>query len=216
MRNFFGIEGKFFVVTSKMVDLVGITFLWLVGSIPIVTILTSTASMYQTTVKCIRYDRGKIFEEFKKAYKKNLKQGIALTLLFGSIGVVIAFGDYYVFHQLRSRSAMAFVLVVGMLVWSCLYLMNLIWIIPVFSRFSNTFANILRLNYVIATRYILRSTLMLFILAAAVLMAVVTIPLVIIMPSLLMLILSYFCEPCLHKYMPEQKEDSKDWRYGYK
>lgn len=216
MRGFFSVEGKFFTVTSKIVDMVFITILWFIGCIPIVTIMTSTASMYQTTVKCIRYNRGKVFEEFKDAYKKNLKQGIQLTVLYGIIGAVIGFGDYYVFHLMSSRSSMAFILVAGMIIWTLLYLMNVLWLIPVFSRFANTFGNILRLNYVISTKHIIRSILMILIICAAVLLVRIAPPLVIIVPSLSMLVISYASEPGLHKYMPEQTEDNGDWRYGYK
>lgn len=216
MRGFFSVEGTFFTVTSKIVDMVFITILWFIGCIPIVTIMTSTASMYQTTVKYIRYDRGKVFEEFKDAYKKNLKQGVQLTVLYGIIGAVIGFGDYYVFNLMTSRSSIAFILVAGMMIWTLLYLMNVLWLIPVFSRFSNTFGNILRLNYVISTKHIFRSILMILTVCAAVLLIRIAPPLALIVPSLAMLVISYASEPGLHKYMPEQKEDNGDWRYGYK
>lgn len=216
MRGFFSVEGKFFTVTSKIVDMVFITILWFIGCIPVVTIVTSTASMYHTTVKCIRYDRGKVFEEFKDAYKKNLKQGVQLTLLYGIIGAAAGFGDYYVFNLMSSRSTIAFILVAGMMIWTFLYLVNVLWLFPVFSRFSNTFGNILRLNYVISTRHLIRSILMILIAGAAVLLVIISFPLVILLPSLSMLVISYLSEPGLHKYMPEQKEDNGDWRYGYK
>lgn len=216
MRGLFSVEGQLFTVTSKIVDMVFITILWLVGCIPVVTILTSTASMYHTTVKCIRYDRGKVFEEFKEAYKKNLKQGIALTVLYGIIGIVIGTGDYYVFHLMTSRSATAFILLVGILIWTFLYLINVLWLIPVFSRFSNTFGNILRLNYVVSTKHLPRSILIILIVFVSVLLVIVSVPLVIIVPALAMLVISYLSEPGLHKYMPEQNEDNGDWRYGYK
>ena len=38
----------------KLTDLVGLTFLWVIGCIPIVTIFTSTAAMYHTVVTCVR------------------------------------------------------------------------------------------------------------------------------------------------------------------
>lgn len=216
MSGFFSIEGKFFTVTSKIADMVLITILWLIGCIPVVTILTSTASMYQTTVKCIRYDRGRVFGEFKEAYKKNLKQGIALTVLYVIVGIVIGFGDHYVFHLMPSRSGTAFMLLTGMMIWTFLYLINVFWLIPVFSRFSNTFGNILRLSYVISTRHLLRSILIILIAVASVLLVLVAIPLAVIVPSLAALVISYLTEPGLHKYMPEQEEDNGDWRYGYK
>lgn len=216
MQGLFSAEGKFYTVCSKIVDMVFLTLLWLVGCIPIVTILTSTASMYHVTVKCIRYERGKVFEEFKDAYRKNLKQGVGLTLLYGGIGVAVGFLDYQVFFLSQSRTMPIFILAVGMVILSVLYLINVIWLIPVFSRFSNTFGKIVRLNYVIAARFLLRGIPIVLILAAAVIMVLASFPLVILSPPLTMLIISYLTEPGLHKYMPRQEEDNGDWRYGFK
>lgn len=216
MGGIFSVEGKFYSVTSRMVDMVVITLMWIIGCIPIVTILTSTSSLYHTTVKCIRYERGKAFEEFRDAYKKNLKQGIPLTLFYGGIGAVIGLVDYQVLVLMQSRTRAAFVLAVCTLLVTALYLMNVLWLIPVFSRFSNTFGKIIRLNYVIATRYIIRSIPVFLILIVSVILVLASFPLVVIFPSLVMLLSSYFMEPGLHKYMPKQEEDNGDWRYGFK
>ncbi len=216
MGGIFSVDGKFFTVTSKIVDMVVITLLWIVGCIPIVTIVTSTATMYHTTVKCIRYDRSKAYQEFIDTYKKNLKQGIQLTILYGIFGAVIGFLDYQIFVMSQSRTSTVFILAVGMLIITILYLLNILWIVPVFSRFSNTFGKIVQLNYVIATRYFIRSIPMFLIIIAAVIVMLASIPLVIIFPSLVMLLNSYFSEPGLHRYMPKQEEDNGDWRYGYK
>ena len=216
MGGIFSVEGKFFTVTSKMVDMVVITLMWILGCIPIITIFTSTSSLYHTTVKCIRYDRGKAYEEFIDAYKKNLRQGISLTILYGLIGMIIGWLDYKVFFLSQSRTSIVFILAVGMLMLTVLYLLNVLWIVPVFSRFSNTLGNILKLNYVISTRYLIRSIPMMAVIVTAVIMMQASIPLVIIFPSLVMLINSYISEPGLHKYMPKQEEDNGDWRYGFK
>lgn len=216
MGGIFSVEGKFFSVTSRILDMVVITLMWVVGCIPIVTILTSTSSLYHTTVKCIRYDRGKAYTDFIEAYKKNLKQGIPLTILFGIIGAVIGWLDYRVFFLSQSRTSTVFVFAVGMLIVTILYLLNVLWIVPVFSRFSNTFGKILQLNYVISTRNIIRSIPMFLVIIAAVIFILASNPLIFIFPSLVMLINSYLFEPGLHKYMPKQEEDNGDWRYGFK
>lgn len=216
MGGFFSVDGKFFTVTSKIVDMAVITLMWIVGCIPVVTILTSTSSLYHTTVKCIRYDRGKAYAEFIDAYKKNLKQGIPLTILYGSIGAVIGRLDHEVFILSRDRTSTVFILAVGMLILTVVYLLNVLWIVPVFSRFSNTFSKILQLNYVIAGRHFIRGILMLAVSVTAVVFMLASPPLVILFPSLVMLINSYLAEPGLHKYMPVLKEDNGDWRYGFK
>ena len=216
VSRIFSVEGKFYSVTSKMADMVVITLLWLVGCIPIITILTSTSSMYHTTVKCVRYERGKAFEEFKEAYKKNLKPGISLTIFYGMIGVAVGFADYRVFGLMQGRTAGGFIMAVVLLVVTALYLMNVLGLIPVFSRFSNTFGKTIQLNYVIAARNIIRSLPMFLVIIAAVILVLASFPLVIIFPSLAMFLISYLSEPGLHKYMPKQEEDNGDWRYGFR
>lgn len=215
MSGFFSAEGKFYTVTSKIVDLVIITVMWLIGCIPVVTILTSTASMYHTVVKCVRYERGKAFREFKEAYRKNLRQGIALTFCYGIAGALIASADYYVFVRLTNRSGAGFMMTVGALILTVLYLMNALWIVPVFSRFSNTFGKILQLNYVIAVKHFLRSVILFLAAVAAVIFILASNELIIILPALVMLLISYLTEPVLHKYMPKKEEDDGDWRYGF-
>lgn len=216
MSRFFSAEGKFYSVTSRMIDMVIITILWIIGCIPVVTILTSTSSMYHTTVKCIRYERGKVLEEFKEAYIKNLKQGILLTIFYGVTGGVIGLIDYRIFAVSKGRTNAAFILAVGMLIVTVLYLINVFWLIPVFSRFSNTFGKTIQLNYVIAARYIIRSIPMILVIIVSVILVLASFPLVVIFPSLAMLMISYISEPGLHKYMPKQEEDNGDWRYGFK
>ena len=108
------------------------------------------------------------------------------------------------------------VLLVIMLALTVLYLINVLWLIPVFSRFSNRLGKIVQLNYVIAVRHILRGVLMLLCAAAAVLLIKVSPPLAVLLPSLAMLGVSYLAEPGLHRFMPKQTEDNGDWRYGFK
>lgn len=214
MKNFFNVDGKFYIVMSKIVDLFFAVLLWLVGCLPVVTIIPSTSTMYYVVVKCIRYDEGSVFAEFKEAYRNNLKQGIGLTLLFGSIGVLLGFADYRIFALSTNRSGLFFVVVVGMLILNVVYLLNVLWIVPVFSRFSNTFGNMLKLNYVIAMKNLIRSIPMLVVIAVAVVLFLAVNELIFILPSLIMLINSRMAEPALWRYMPEQEEDNRDWRYG--
>lgn len=216
MRGIFSVDGKFYSITSKILDMVIVSVLWLIGCIPIITFFTSTSSMYHTVVKCIRYERGKVFEEFKEAYKKNLKQGIELTLFYGMIGAVIVFLDYRIFIFSQSRTSMQFILAVGMLILTVVYISNLFWNIPVFSRFSNTFGRIIQLNFVISIRYIIRGILLALIAVVVMILFLASNELIIILPALMVFAMSYISESVMHLYMPNQEEDNGDWRYGYK
>jgi len=39
---------------------------------------------------------------------------------------------------------------------------------------------------------------------------------VFILPSVVVLCLSFLIEPAMRRYMPKQEEDNGDWRYGFR
>lgn len=216
MKGFFQVDGTFHTVMSKIVDLFLLTILWAIGSLPVVTVITSTASMYTALVKCVRYDQGRVLPEFWEAYRVNLRQGVALAVLFGTIGALLVWLDYWVIAICANRTGAFLILAVAALGLSLVYLGNLLWIVPVFSRFSNTFGNILKLNYVIATRSFLRSIPMLLVLVAGLILFLAVNELVFILPSVMALVNSFLSEPALHKYMPKLEGEQGDWRYGFR
>lgn len=216
MKNFFSIDGKFFAVMSKVADLLFVALLWIVGCLPVVTVMTSTASMYYVVVKCIRFDCGRVWPEFWEAYRNNLRQGIGLTLLFGGIGAAIGFLDYQIFVLSTSRSGAFFILSICALMISLVYILNALWIAPVFSRFSNSFGKLLMLNYVIAMKNLVRSIPMLLLTVVAIIVILAIREMVFIFPSLVLLIHSFLVEPALRRYMPKQEEDNGDWRYEFR
>ncbi len=67
-------------------DIVILHFLWLLTSLPILTIGASTTALYYTTMKCIRNGQGGEVKLIFKRYRENFKQatGIGdLALLAG-------------------------------------------------------------------------------------------------------------------------------------
>lgn len=214
MDKFFGVDGTFYTIMSKVADLIVASFIWIIGCIPIVTIFVSTASLYYTVVKCIRYDQGRIIAEFWNAYKKNLWQGIELMLVYGCVGTILALADYYVFVQSTNRSSLFFFLTIGVLGFSLLYLLNLLWMPVVLSRFSNSFGNLLKLNYVIAIKNIPKSIVILLVISASVILCLVMNELIFMLPAVAVFVNSFLSEPTLWRYMPELTENERDWRYG--
>ena len=215
MKDFFSIDGLFYAVMSKVADLLFIAVLWIIGCLPVVTVLTSTASMYYVVVKCIRFDCGRVWPEFWEVYRNNLRQGIELTMLYGCIGAAIGFFDYQAFVLSANQPGIFSPFAIVALLMSLVYILNALWIALVFSRFSNTFGNLIKLNYVIAMKNFIRSIPMLLPVAVAILLIIMFHEMVFILPPLVLLIQSFLAEPALRQYMPKREEENEDWRYGF-
>lgn len=92
LNQIFNPENEFFKTISRMVDLVGLSLLWIVCSIPLVTIGAATAALYVATFRCVRQEEGYTYAHFFRSLKKNFRQGILSTLCFIPIVLVFYYG----------------------------------------------------------------------------------------------------------------------------
>ena len=142
MNSFFGYDSLIFRICDKLVKYIYVSVLWLVFSIPILSIGASTTALYTTVFKVIRKDRGKIWETFWEAFKENFKQSTIMWLIMLFCYFIFAvdvyvFVLYYLNHLLPK-----FVLIVAvvMVIWG--FAITL-YILPYISRFQNTIRGIL-------------------------------------------------------------------------
>lgn len=181
----------------KLTDLVGLTFLWVIGCIPIVTIFTSTAATYHTVVTCVRGGKAGITAEFKAAYLRNLKQGILLTLLYGAAGGLLGAGNYFVFGVNETQSSEMMILAISIIIVTMLYILNILWLIPMLAKASGKFNEIMKLTYTAATKNIGKGLLMLWIVFAVAVGIRIFLPLAVILPAAAAMWNSYLAEPAL-------------------
>ena len=76
-------------------DIVILHFLWLLTSLPILTIGASTTALYYTTMKCIRNGQGGVVKMFFKSFKDNFKQATGIGILALAAGFICIFDMYY-------------------------------------------------------------------------------------------------------------------------
>lgn len=98
MGRIFAVDGKLFGLLSRIADLVILNLLWLLCSLPIVTIGASTTALYAVLLKMVRNEESYLFAGFLRAFKENIRQasfiwtGILLTW------AVLYFDFYFCAH----------------------------------------------------------------------------------------------------------------------
>ena len=85
----FNMNNKFFQVLDKIIDTFFLSILWLVFSLPVITIGASTTALYYTAHKSLRRDKGYVGRTFLKAFKDNFKQVTLMWLINLVIDVVL-------------------------------------------------------------------------------------------------------------------------------
>ena len=97
MDKLFSTDGKLFRGLEKVVNVVYLNILWILFSIPIVTIGASTTAMFSVMMKMARDREGYIFKSFWKAFKENFKQSTVIWIIIIVVGTFLVADMYYFF-----------------------------------------------------------------------------------------------------------------------
>lgn len=74
---------------SRVCDFILLNIMWIICSIPIVTIGASTTALYTVMLKLVKNEEGYIVKGFLAAFKENFKKATLLWLLLGAVGIII-------------------------------------------------------------------------------------------------------------------------------
>lgn len=74
--NLFSLNSPFARGVNKLVTMLYLGMLWFLCSIPLITIGTATAALYEVLLKAVKDQESYLTRSFFKAFRGNLKQGI--------------------------------------------------------------------------------------------------------------------------------------------
>lgn len=198
MNRLFRLDNPMWIFLGKICDLVALSFLWMLFSLPVITVGPASAALYHTVHTAILGDRGRLLPTFWRSFRMNLAQGVVLTLggLLGAVFVAVcwifagAMGqDSFlgVFYRIVS-------VVAGVLLWS-----GLLYLFPMLSRFYMKLRDLLKASFALAvTRLGYTLLLAALALAAALLMYVIPIT-CLILPGLVALAAERLLEPAFRR-----------------
>lgn len=165
MKGFFSVDGGLYRFMSRLLEIFLLNVMWLVCSIPIVTIGASTTAAYVIALKMAGNEEGYIVKPFWKAFRENLKRGIPL----GLINLVAAYAmylDFQIVHITKGTTHMfsLIVFIVGVV----LIITHFLYAYAIMARYENTVINTMRNSHEICIRYVLRTLLTLVLVAVEV------------------------------------------------
>lgn len=161
--RFFSYESKFSQLLLKICYSCYLNLLWLICSLPIVTIGASTAALYYVSLKIVRGEEGLIAPTFFRAFRENFRQATVLWLILLGIGLFLGADGYIVYH-LRASSvgtmAVLWTLVLALIiVASIFYVIVLLYVFPLVASVRNTNAAMLKNSFFIGTHYLFATIL---------------------------------------------------------
>lgn len=203
LESIFNPDNLFFRMLSKGVNFVGLSLLWVLFSMPVVTAGPATAALYYTVVKTFRHKKDGAFGIFVRQFWGNLRQGIPVTLLCIPAVLFLAWGYDVMSHHIDTS--------LGVVMYMAYYVALVVpvgilcYLFPLMGRFTFKIKDLFGTAFFMMLRH-LPSTVVIVMLTVE--MAVFTIenwwP-VLFTPVLTLLLSSLFLERIFPKYVGEEE-----------
>lgn len=178
-------NNPFIKMLEAIANMLIVSFLWFIFSLPLVTIVAAGSALYHTTNKVI-FGPGRgngVFRDFYESYKRNLIPGIKLSLLCIIAALFVAEGLWTGYQIWRWNIWGMLYMILGILV-SSVVIMAIVNIPPVLSRFDAPVISIIRMAVYFGMKRPLRSIINV-ILFVMMLLAIESFPLsIVIIPAL--------------------------------
>lgn len=137
LSGFFNYDNPVWRFIGKFFDVMVLNILWVICSIPVVTIGASTTAVYYVTLKLARDEEGSTVKSFFKSFKENFKQATAIWLILLAAGMVTGF-DLYFFLVLRTENSTFRTMMVALFLgFGIVYLGISLFVFPLQARFYN-------------------------------------------------------------------------------
>lgn len=136
-KSFDQITNSWLYKTSQMVgDVVIISVLFLLFCIPVVTIGPSITALYYTVYRKYQKKSDSLSKDFIRSFKDNLKNGIAINLIYLAYLAVAGFNIYFAFNGLGSVKLPDWYTVVSFIPLLPV-IFTIPFVYPLLARFSN-------------------------------------------------------------------------------
>ena len=127
---------------NHVTDVLGLSILWCFCCLPIVTIAPATTALYDATVRGIRYGEEGPYRRFFHTFRREWKQGVGVSVLFG---LLLVFGSWVLamLDELGQSDRTAALMAGGYRAVLLIPLAAACWAVTIQSRFSFSFRGLI-------------------------------------------------------------------------
>lgn len=209
MGRFFNLENPFFQGLSKIVDCAYLSLVWILFSLPLVTIGASTTALYYTANKVIRHERGYVFREFWKCFKTSFKQS-TIVWLASAVLIWLLYSDIKIMNYLMPEGNVQTIAKTFFYAMIFVIIMVVLYIFPYIARFEAPLKVIVKNSAFIAIRH-LPWTVLDALLVAVCIFLIWLIPIsIIILPTVGGIVASLMLERIFKRYMSKEDREKEE------
>ncbi len=152
-------------ILTHIFDLILLNILWLLTSIPIVTLGTATAALYSVMMSVVEKKEGYIIKDYWKAFCRNFKQSTVVWILLLFLGACLWF-DLTLIGVVPGLFRQIGTVVLGAVL--IFYFMECIFVFPLIAKFENSTGNMIKNALLIPVSRLPYALMILFMTGAAI------------------------------------------------
>ncbi len=200
LSRIFNQDNAFFSFCGKLADVFMLSLLWIICCLPLITIGSSTAALYNTIVKCIRGKQDHPYSTFIECLKKNFKDGIPISFSIIAILFIMSYQFIYLWNGAIAGFRVSFLFLIFNCVFSIIPFGFICWICPIFSRYEFTFSQLAVTSFKFVFAHLFSSIIMAVIFAVSLYFSSMLIFPIIFVPFIVTYINSIFIEKAFKKH----------------
>ncbi len=203
MGDFFNPEKGIWVWISTLVDVAGLSLLWLLLCLPLITAGPATAALYYTVVKYVRGRESGAFGAYLRSFRDNLKTGLKADLIvLPAVVLLLLLHHITRWYGTRDGGAL-YILYVAQYIFLMLPAGMLCWLFPLLGRFEYGVGGLFRTAFQLTIAHLPSTVVIVLLTVQSAVFCIERWWPVLFMPSAAMLLVSLFTERVFQKYAPE-------------
>jgi len=204
MRDFFGLDGPLNKYGSFLADVLILSLLWILFSIPIITIGASTSALFYVSTRRIADREGYIASDFWAGFKSSFVRGTKIWLM-------MAFAILLMWFNIGNSGVVGNMAPVIMIVNAVLLLQVVgfmgTYMFTLVARFDMGVFKIIKSSFFLANRHFLTTLSCICVFLTLFFLAYRFPPVLIVLPGGYAVGSSYFIMKILKKYRPDMDKD---------
>lgn len=202
----FNTDNLFFRFVNKVFDVIALSILWFICSLPLFTIGASTTALYHTVLKNIRSNRGYCYKGFFQCFRDNFKNTVIPSIIYVAI-ILITVADMRILHNNKEVMNKFAELQIVFLVICVLVVTWAIWTFGLTARFENTWKITMKNGALMMFAHLPVTLLVAVILVVATMLCLDMPFLVAAFPVGAMFLINLLLEKVFVKYMEQSSEE---------
>lgn len=206
----FSIDGPLWRALNLIADVIILHFLWLVCSLPLVTIGASTTALYYAMMKRIRTNEGHVTSNFWQSFKSNFRQATILWLIVTVVSAVMWLDFNFCFTW---GGTAGHIMLAGCALLLVPCWITLLYLFPVLSKFEGSNYTVFKNALLMSVRHLPMTLLLTVIWGMVWLMLAIFPPFTGLMPisgaGLLAWVTSHIYIQVFRTYLPDELEEDR-------